>query len=73
MAAIKGKKDKRPNIHLLQESHTGAFTPSTFSSACSSGFVGGLSEWVGFKFPSPFQRQGHDSNIIQGFYVSNCF
>ncbi len=75
MAAVKGKKGRRPNIHLLQEPQAGARPASTFS----SGFVGGLRGWVGsFSSPSPFQRQGHDSNIIPAlFYVcaqvaSNC-
>lgn len=65
MAAVKGKKGRRPNIHLLQEPQAGARPPSALHSACSSGFVGGLSDWVGsFNSPCPFKRQDHDSNII---------
>lgn len=33
MAAVKGKKGSRPNIHLLQEPQSEAFPPSTFFSA----------------------------------------
>lgn len=68
MAAVKGKKGRRLNAHLLQELQAGA---RTSSSLCSSGFVGQLSEWVGsFNFPSPFYTQGHDSNIIPLFFMS---
>ena len=70
MAAVKGKKGRRPNIHLLQEPQAGARPPSALCSAPSSGFVGGLSDWVGpFNSPSPYQRQEHDSNIIPVFFM----
>lgn len=75
MAAAKGKKGRRPNIHLLQEElRTGARPPSTSSGSCSSGFVGGLHDWVGsFNSTHPFQRQGlkyHTSFYAQ--VASNC-
>lgn len=73
MAAVKGKKGSRRNILLLQEPQAGARPPSALCSAWSSGFVGGLSGWVGsFNGPAPLQRQEHDSNIIPAtffFYV----
>lgn len=69
MAAVKGKKGRIPNIHLLQEPQAGARPPSTFCSARALGFVGGLSDWVGSSnSTSPFQRQGHDSNIKPAFF-----
>lgn len=70
MAAVKGKKGRSHNIHLLQEPQAGTRLPSTLSSAWSSGFLEWFSDWVGsFNSPSPFQRQGHDSDIILFFYV----
>lgn len=65
MAAVKGKKGRRPSIHLLQEPQAAAARPTSAScSAWSSASVGGPRDWVG-----SFHR--HKTQIShQLFYAS---